>query len=101
MPPEAFLMTGAATPFRLAEPCPVMQGPHCGPVEEGSFLVADAVTRDRSASIRVALWRCQFCGVLMIGLGQTGPALDGPPGTGVHIQEFTWLEEPAALLGNS
>lgn len=98
MSPEAFLMTGAALPFRLAEPCPVMNGPHCGPPERSGFLIADAATADRTAAVRVSAWRCRFCGVLLIGIGRPDAAPDAEPGDGVHNQEFTWLEEAVTLL---
>ena len=99
MPSAAFLMTGAATPFRPAEPCPVMAGPHHARPDRQSFLVADVVTRDGTARARVAAWRCAECGVLLIGIGQAGIPVDTEPGTGVHSQEFTWLQETVALLG--
>jgi hypothetical protein len=98
MPPEAFLMSGSAETFQLADQCPVTKGPHRGNPVAQSYLLADATVRDRSASVRIALWRCKPCGALLVGLGQTGPALDAPHGTGVHVQEFTWLEEIPVLL---
>ena len=73
-------------------------GPHHGPTYPKSFLVADAATTDKTASVRVAVWCCAPCGALLVGLGKTGPRLDGPPGTGVHVQEFTWLEESPVPL---
>lgn len=88
------------TPFRIADSCPVMDGSHEGNRLEGNFLVADAVTADGTASVRIALWRCAACGVQLVGIGKTGPDLDGPPGTGVHVQEFTWLEEQVVLIGS-
>lgn len=93
MPPEAFMMTGGATPFRVAESCPVMNGPHIAPRKNGSFIVADAATRDRTATVRVVAWRCQFCGLLLVGVGHTDSLVDAEPGNGVHVQEFTWLEQ--------
>lgn len=98
MPPEAFMMTGGASPFRVADACLVTQGPHIAPREQGAFLVADAATRDRSATVRVVAWRCQFCGVLLVGIGRTDAPIDSEPGSGVHLQEFTWLEEDVVLL---
>jgi hypothetical protein len=97
MPTEAFLMTGAATPFRQAEPCPVLDGPHGRSPEDGSYLVADATTRDGSAAVRIAVWRCSYCGVLVTGIGRlTGNlSLTGSRENRMLIdsQEFTWLEE--------
>jgi hypothetical protein len=87
-----FLMTGTAAPFRPAGTCPVTAGPHQGTPERGAFLVADAATADGSAAVRLALWRCGLCGSLLAGLGLPDVPLDSAPGTGVHCQEFTWLE---------
>jgi hypothetical protein len=93
MPPMSFLMTGQGGVFMLAGPCPVTGGPHHGSPGRGAYAVADITTRDRFAAIRVAVWRCQPCGTLIAGIGSTEPPVDGEPGTGVHTQEFTWLEE--------
>jgi hypothetical protein len=93
MPPEAFLMTGGAQPFREAEACPVMAGPHCAPRDKRSFMVADAAVADGTAAVRIAIWRCQFCNALLIGIGRPLAEIAGKPGTGVHSQEFAWLEE--------
>lgn len=93
MRPMAFLMSGGDVGFLPAEACPVTRGPHHGPGDHEGFMVADAETADGSASVRVALWRCEPCGALLVGLGEVGPPLDGPAGTGVHAQEFTWFEE--------
>lgn len=101
MPSAAFLMTGAAMPFRLAEPCPVMSGPHHGKPDREAFLIADVATRDRTAVVRVASWRCEACGVLLVGIGRPDAAVDAEPGAGIHNQEFAWLEESVVLLNDS
>jgi hypothetical protein len=103
MPSEVFLMTGLAAPFIPAEPCPVLDGPHARSPEEGSYMVADAATRDRSAAIRIALWRCGYCGVLLTGIGHqsgrlTGNRADRANTAEVDAQEFTWLQEQVTLL---
>jgi hypothetical protein len=97
MPPESFLMTGGSAPFRPPGTCPGSGGPHYGSPGEGSYLVADAATKDGSASARVALWRCRLCGSLLVGIGRAGVPVDAAPGTGVHAQEFTWLEDTQAV----
>ena len=106
MPFEAFLMTGAAAPFTLAEPCPVMDGPHCGNPEVSAFMVADATTRDGTATIRVVMWRCRYCGVLVTGIGHPrgnpdSSRADRVNTAAVDAQEFTWLQEHIALLGQN
>jgi hypothetical protein len=99
MPPMTFLtaMPAEYVPdavFRGAAECPGSSDlMHHGIPDRGSFAVADMVTADGAASVRVALWRCGFCGRVLAGVGRAGPALDGPPGTGVHAQPFAWLEE--------
>lgn len=98
MPGQAFLMTGMGASFRPAGPCPVMDGPHCAPDDDGSWMVADAATRDQSATVRLVLWRCRFCGVQVTGIGHTGVLQPGQ-GEGVDVQEFTWLEAAPALKG--
>ncbi len=91
-------MSGEAAPFRAAGPCPVTRGPHCADPE--SYLVADAAVRDRSAAVRLAVWRCQYCGTLLAGIGRPRGVLDGSPGSRAEVdaQEFTWLEEAVTLL---
>ena len=93
----SFLMTGESAPFRPADTCPVVKGPHGHAPEKESFMVADAATADQSAAVRLVLWRCQFCGVLIAGVGHAGVPVDRP-GHGIHSQAFTWLEESVALL---
>jgi len=85
MPGQAFAMSGMGASFRPAGPCPVMRGPHCMPDGDGSYMVADAATRDGTAGVRVALWRCRYCGTQLTGIGRLGENAD--------VQEFTWLEE--------
>jgi len=97
VPPNyALTSLGSEGSFKLAGSCPVAaQGasgeymPHQG--DAGSFLVADAQTRDGTASVRLALWRCVHCGLLLTGVARA----EGGPGA---AQSFTWLEEPAVLL---
>jgi hypothetical protein len=96
--PPNFLMSGGDSPFRPAGPCPVTNGPHNGSTDQGSYLVADAATRDRTASARIALWRCAECGSLLIGIGNASmPLGDGVSG---WAQEFTWLEQVPARYQN-
>lgn len=98
MPAHAFLMSGAAEPLVLAGSCPVTAGPHCA--DPGSFLVADAAVRDGSAAVRLALWRCKFCRSLLVGVGPQSGVLDVSGDRAlIDSQEFTWLEQPVALLG--
>ena len=102
MPGNAYRMSGMGASFRPARACPVMAGPHVAPAEndEGALVIADVVTRDASVGIRVALWRCRYCGIQLAGLGRADvPVGDGTAGTGIDVQEFTWLEEaPVPLL---
>jgi hypothetical protein len=102
MPGNAYRMSGGGTSFRPARACPVSAGPHVAPLDrsEGALVVADVTTRDASVGVRVVLWRCQYCGTQLTGLGRAGlPVGDGRPGIGLDVQEFTWLEEaPAPLL---
>jgi hypothetical protein len=97
-------MSGLGTSFRPARSCPVLPGPHVAPLDrsEGALVVADVVTRDASVRVRVVLWRCQYCGIQLTGLGRADlPVGDGTPGTGIDVQEFTWLEEaPVPLLAS-
>ena len=102
MPGNAYRMSGLGASFRPARPCPVAAGPHIAPLDasEGALVVADVATADASVGVRVVLWRCQYCGIQLTGLGRSGlPVGDGAPGTGLDVQEFTWLEEaPVPLL---
>jgi hypothetical protein len=95
-------MSGMGASFRPARSCPVMGGPHVAPLDrsEGALVVADVATSDRAIGVRVVLWRCQYCGIQLTGLGRMDvPVGDGSPGTGLDVQEFTWLEEaPVPLL---
>ena len=90
MPGQAYAMSGMGASFRPAGRCPVMAGPHCMPEAAVSFMVADAATADRTAGVRLVLWRCRFCGTQLTGTGQLGEDAD--------VQEFTWLEEAPVLL---
>jgi hypothetical protein len=102
MPGFAYRMSGGGASFRPARSCPVSAGPHVAPLDadEGALVMADVVTADRAVGVRVVLWRCQYCGIQLAGLGRADvPVGDGTPGTGVDVQEFTWLEEaPVPLL---
>lgn len=97
MPLANFLMSGADAPFNVAGPCSVTDGPHNGSTENGSYLVADVATRDGTAKVRIALWRCAECGSLLAGIGNANlPLEDGLSG---WAQDFTWLEQvPARYL---
>lgn len=86
---------GAGGEFRPAQSCPVAEtlgsGAYMSHVgDEDSHMVADASTRDGTASVRIVLWRCVYCGALLAGLGTT----DSEPRAD---QEFTWLERPADI----
>jgi hypothetical protein len=102
----SFLTAGEGGAFRPAGSCPVAEkimhteyAAHHGiPSDDQSYMVADLITRDDSAAVRVVLWRCQFCHGLLVGVGRTDEALDGPPGTGFYSQDFNWLEEPPKEL---
>jgi hypothetical protein len=99
---QAFRMSGMGASFRPAGACPVMNGPHAAPGSERGFMVADAATADGTASARLVLWRCQFCGTLLTGIGRSDvPVGDGAPGTGAAGQEFTWLEENVPALAST
>jgi hypothetical protein len=101
----SFLTAGDGGAFRLAGSCPVAEqvmhtdyAAHHGiPSEPESYMVADMITRDGTAAVRVVLWRCQYCATLLIGVGRTDEALDGPPGTGFYSQDFTWLEADSGV----
>jgi len=86
---------GGGGVFRLAESCPVAEvwanGQYMSHQGGEDHLVADATTRGGGAAIRLVLWRCVHCGVLLVGVGRAdeAPAED---------QEFTWLEETVPLL---
>ena len=100
MPTHAFMMSGSASPLRLAEPCPVARGPHHANLDEGAYLVADVSVRDGTARVRLALWRCARCGVMLAGVGLPHGTLNGEADrAAVDEQEFTWLEETVMLVG--
>lgn len=93
MPANLHLMSGlgAGGAFRLAESCPVAAewagGAYMSHQGGEDFMVADARTRDGTAQVRFALWRCVHCGAVLVGLA---PA----DGEASEDQEFTWLELP-------
>jgi hypothetical protein len=99
MPPSSFLTSMPGGPFQPAENCRGISlntdvyFSHHGVLEPGTFMVADATTKDSSAAVRIVFWRCQYCGLLLIGIGHQSGDIDAPPGYGIHAQEFTWLEE--------
>lgn len=100
MPQSSFVMSGSASPLRLAGPCPVTQGPHHANLDEGAYLVADVGVRDGTAKVRLALWRCARCGVMLVGAGPVRGAMNGGYDRAeVDAQEFTWLEETVAVVG--
>lgn len=82
-------MVGGGDDYRPAEGCPVAMEKfghgeylaHRGSPD--SFLVALASVKDGSAAVRIALWKCVFCGMTLVGLGV-------PDGELGH-QDFTWL----------
>src|SRR5437773_11145420 len=99
MPANIHLMSGlgAGGGFRPAQSCPVAEALGSGAYmshqgDEDSYLIADAATKSGSAAVRIVLWRCVYCGVLLAGLGRA----DGEPRAD---QEFTWLEEKIPQLG--
>jgi len=96
MPANTHLMSGlgAGGEFRPAQSCPVAETLGSGAYmshqgDEDSYMIADAATRSGSAAIRIVLWRCVYCGVLLAGLGSA----DSEPRAD---QEFTWLEQKVA-----
>jgi len=98
MPANVHLMSGlgAGGEFRPAQSCPVAESLGSGAYmshqgDDGSYMIADASTRDGKAAIRIVLWRCVYCGTLMAGLGSA----DGEPRAD---QEFTWLEQKIPQL---
>ncbi len=100
MPQATFVMSGSASPLRLAEPCPVARGPHNANLDDGAYLVADVAVRDGTAKVRLALWRCARCGVMLVGVGPLcGTMNGGADRAEVDAQEFTWLEETVAAVG--
>ncbi len=101
MPTHAFIMSGSASPLRLAEQCPVAFGPHYANLDDGAFLVVDASTRDGTAKVRLTLWRCLLCGVMLVGVGPPRGAMNGNDQAEVDEQEFTWLEEVVPVVGGS
>jgi hypothetical protein len=83
-------MVGGGDAYRPAESCSVASEKygngeymaHQGPSD--SFLVAEAKVKDGSARVRIALWRCSFCGAVLVGLGD--------PEEDVQEQEYAWFE---------
>lgn len=90
MPPNQFLQVGADDSYRPAEGCPVASEKygngewmsHQG--DSDSFLVANAMVKDGSAAVHLALWKCVFCGTVLVGLGV--------PEESSNLQAFTWME---------
>lgn len=99
MPANIHLMSGLGTggAFRPAQSCPVAEALGSGSYmshqgDEDSYMIADAATRDGRAAVRIVLWRCVYCGILLAGLGHA----DGEPR---GDQEFFWAEEKITQLG--
>lgn len=90
MPDSRVLLVGGGDGYIPAASCPVAEEnsgtgeymSHQG--DFSSFLVAEARVKDGSASVRVAVWRCVFCGNTLVGLGDPAEELDK--------QSFTWME---------
>jgi hypothetical protein len=98
MPDTPALRVGGGNAFRLAQGCPVASRWGSGEYvahqgDANGFLLADARTRDGTAAIRLALWRCVHCGMLLTGIAQA----EGDPDS---TQDFTWMEETVVLLGS-
>lgn len=100
MPANIHLMSGlgAGGDFRPAQSCPVAESLGSGAYmshqgDEDSYMIADAATRNGLAAVRIVLWRCVYCGILLAGLGHAA----GEPRAD---QEFTWLEEKIPQLSD-
>lgn len=86
-------MVGGDEEFVPAKGCPVAMRqfadgeyfPHNG--DPDRFLAAEVQVHDGSAKIRLALWRCVYCGVMVVGLGDTKAAITS--------SQMTWFEEKA------
>lgn len=83
-------MVGGGDDYLPAGGCPVagQKFGHGGYMshrgDPDSFLVAEARVKDGSASVRISLWKCVFCGATLVGLGDPAEEIDQT--------EFTWLE---------
>lgn len=92
MPENRVLMVGGADDYLPAAGCSVASEKHGGGEymahqgDQQSFLVAEARVKDGSAAVRVAVWKCVFCGTVLVGLGDPLAPLDQ--------QDFTWMEAP-------
>jgi hypothetical protein len=92
-----FLMAGGGTDFIPAQGCPVAMEqfadgeyfPHNG--DSDHFLAAELQVKDGSAVVLLALWRCVYCGTVLVGLGDTSVA--------VTSSEMTWFEQKNTLIG--
>lgn len=91
MPPNEFLRVGGGDAYQPAESCPVLSEKYGGGEymshqgHPDSFLVAEAQVKDSSARVRLALWKCSFCGTVLVGLGDPDDALSAE-------QEYSWFE---------
>jgi hypothetical protein len=91
MPATQFLMVGGEGAFVPAQGCPVAMEkysggeyfPHNG--NQDKFLAAELQVHDGSAAIWLALWRCEHCGVTVVGLGNTKDEITSA--------QMTWFEE--------
>jgi hypothetical protein len=90
MPDNRVLMVGAGDDYLPAAGCPVASqqfgngGYMAHQGSPDSFLVAEARVKNGSTSVRVAVWKCVFCGATLVGLGD--------PAQPLNAQDFTWLE---------
>lgn len=90
MPDNRVLMVGGGDGYMAAGSCPVASEKYGNGADlvhqgdPGSFLVALASVKDGSAAVRLALWRCVFCGSTLVGLGDPEEELGG--------QDFAWFE---------
>ncbi len=90
MPDNRVLMVGGGDDYLPAGGCPVAGEKygngeyiaHAG--DPDSFLVAEARVKDNSASVRIAVWKCVFCGTTLVGLGV--------PEEPLNAQDYTWME---------
>lgn len=98
MAASQFIQVGGGDAFIPAQGCPVATEkygngqylPHQG--DNGSFLAAEARVHDGSAVIRLALWRCVYCGAVLVGVGNMNEAE-------INDTELTWFEERVTLIG--
>jgi hypothetical protein len=99
MAASQYLMVGGGDAFVPARGCPVAMEkygngqyfPHHG--DSSRFFAGEVRVRDDdSATIRLAVWRCVYCGVTLVGIGNTYEPE-------VTDTELTWFEEHVNLIG--